>query len=161
MHDATLIYLLKGDQVYLAMKKRGFGEGKLNGYGGKVKPDERLTQAAARELEEESGVSATEEALQKIGEITFHFPHKPEWDQVVHVFFIESWDGEPVETEEMKPFLFNKSELPYDKMWIDDEHWLPHAIAGKHVKGKFVFTEDQQIKEHDLHHAEPGEIEWN
>lgn len=161
MHDATLCYLLKGDKVILAMKKRGFGEGKLNGYGGKPEQGETITQCAVRELEEESGVIATENVLDKVGEITFKFPHKPEWNQVVHVYFIESWEGEPVETEEMKPFIFEKEKLPYDKMWSDDPHWLPDAIAGKHIKGTVVFAEDQSVMEHDLQKKEPGEIRWN
>lgn len=40
MRLATLCYLLKDDQVLLAMKKRGFGEGKWNGPGGKVEKGE-------------------------------------------------------------------------------------------------------------------------
>lgn len=33
---STLAYITKENQVLLGLKKRGFGTGKLNGYGGKV-----------------------------------------------------------------------------------------------------------------------------
>lgn len=161
MSHVTLCYLVDGDNVVLAMKKRGFGEGKLNGYGGKLAPGETIPQAAIRELKEESGVTASEDDLDKVGEIDFFFPHKPEWDQTVHVYFLKRWQGEPVETEEMKPSVFSKEELPYDKMWSDDPFWLPHAIDGKHVKGSFVFAEDQSVKDHELETGEPGEMEWS
>ena len=159
--QATLCYLIDDDKVVLAMKKRGFGEGKLNGYGGKPAPGETIAQAAIRELKEESGVTATESDLEKIGEIDFYFPHRPEWNQTVHIYFLKRWEGDPVETEEMKPFIFSTRDIPYDKMWSDDPIWLPHAIDGKHVKGSFVFAEDQSVKEYELEKAEPGEIKWS
>jgi hypothetical protein len=36
----NLCLFRKDGQILLAMKKRGFGAGKWNGYGGKVQPDE-------------------------------------------------------------------------------------------------------------------------
>ena len=36
------------------MKKRGFGEGRWNGYGGKIKEGETIEESAIREIEEES-----------------------------------------------------------------------------------------------------------
>ena len=32
----TLVYLLDNDRILLGLKKRGIGEGKWNGFGGKV-----------------------------------------------------------------------------------------------------------------------------
>jgi 8-oxo-dGTP pyrophosphatase MutT (NUDIX family) len=43
-------------QILLGMKKRGFGEGKWNGFGGKKEPAETMAECAQRELREESGV---------------------------------------------------------------------------------------------------------
>ena len=37
------------------MKKRGFGVGKWNGFGGKLHANETMVECAARELHEESG----------------------------------------------------------------------------------------------------------
>jgi len=38
------------------MKKRGFGVGKWNGYGGKLDEGESIEQCAIRELEEECSI---------------------------------------------------------------------------------------------------------
>ncbi len=36
MPQTTLCFLLKGDEILLALKKRRFGTGKWNGVGGKI-----------------------------------------------------------------------------------------------------------------------------
>lgn len=38
----TLCFIIKNGKVLLARKKRGFGKGKWNGTGGKVKSNERV-----------------------------------------------------------------------------------------------------------------------
>ena len=40
------------ERILLAMKKRGFGAGKFNGFGGKVEARETILEAALREFEE-------------------------------------------------------------------------------------------------------------
>ncbi len=60
----------------------------------------------------------------------------------VHVFVIRGWEGEPVETEEMRPEWFSYSKIPYENMWADDIHWLPRVIAGEKLCGKIWFNED-------------------
>lgn len=139
MRQATLAFVKKENHVLLGFKKTGFGAGKWNGFGGKVEPGETVEQAAARELFEESGIKAD---LVKHGELTFVFKNKPEWNQIVHVFVAKSWSGEPVESDEMRPEWKAESELPFEKMWVDDIHWLPHVLAGKVVRGSFVFDGD-------------------
>ena len=59
MVDTTLIYIFKGNQVLMAMKKRGYGVGKLCGPGGKLQDGETPLQAAIRETEEEIGCYTT------------------------------------------------------------------------------------------------------
>lgn len=44
----TLIFVLKPGQVLLGYKKRGFAEGRWNGFGGKVEPGETIVQGAKR-----------------------------------------------------------------------------------------------------------------
>ncbi|MEK7504190.1 MAG: hypothetical protein AAB550_01680 [Patescibacteria group bacterium] len=89
MKQATLCFLVKDNQILLAMKKRGFGVGKWNGVGGKV-------------------------------------------------------------NEEMKPQWFDIDKIPYDKMWVDDIYWLPKALDGQKLRGRFVFDKDQKMIEHEL-----------
>ena len=46
----TLLLIHQKNQILLAMKKRGFGMGKYNGFGGKVERNgETIYQAAIRE----------------------------------------------------------------------------------------------------------------
>ena len=53
----TLVLLREGTKVLLGMKKRGFGVGKWNGFGGKVEAGETVVEAAAREVNEECGLT--------------------------------------------------------------------------------------------------------
>ncbi len=150
MKEATLCFLVKGrggeTEVLLGLKKRGFGEGKYNGFGGKVKAGESLEGAVIRELKEETGVSARPEHVRKVGELDFSFPHAPGdgWDQRVHVFVADRWEGEPAESEEMRPAWFDAGSVPFGSMWQDDRHWLPLLLKGKKFRGRFVFKEDNE-----------------
>jgi len=147
MRDATLCFLIKGNpanEVLLGLKKVGFGEGKYGGFGGKIEPDESVEMAAVRELEEEAGISVSEDALQNMGRLTFLFPAKPDWNQVVHVFLVKTWHGDPVESAEMKPVWFKIDEIPFESMWQDGSYWLPFTLAGKRISARFTFKEDNE-----------------
>ncbi|MCF7815950.1 MAG: 8-oxo-dGTP diphosphatase [Candidatus Pacebacteria bacterium] len=136
----TLAYLISETQVCLAMKKRGFGEGNWNGYGGKLEDAETIENATVREIKEESGVDVHENDLKKVAIAEFFF--KDGKHLAVHTFFIRSWEGEPAETEEMRPEWFAFNMIPYDKMWADDIHWFPRALQGEKLIGKVWFKED-------------------
>ena len=147
MQKATLCFLIKGnppDEILLGFKKAGFGAGKYNGIGGKVQANESVEAAAARELEEETSVKVLEHDLQQVGHLTFRFPYKSDWDQVVHVFLVNMWEGEPVESAEMKPGWYKLDEIPFERMWQDDAHWLPLVLAGQKVKASFTFQDDNE-----------------
>lgn len=44
----TLVLLLRQPNILLGLKKRGFGVGKWNGFGGKVEEGETVAMGAAR-----------------------------------------------------------------------------------------------------------------
>lgn len=142
MRKVTLCFLRRDNEILLALKKRGFGEGKWNGVGGKVHEGELLMDAALRELTEEIGVIASPEHLEEVADIEFSFPENPEFDQHMYIFFVHEWQGEPKESEEMRPQWFALDRIPYDNMWIDDVHWLPLVLEGKKVKGACHFKGD-------------------
>jgi 8-oxo-dGTP pyrophosphatase MutT (NUDIX family) len=152
--DTTLLFLVRRDEagavseICLAMKKRGFGIGKYNGVGGKVEPGESIENAARREAEEEIGVLVGE--LRQMAELEFRYAPRPDWDQLVHVFFAESWEGEPTESEEMKPGWYAIPTIPFHSMWPDDSIWLPEVVSGNRIRGKFSFGEGETILEHEL-----------
>jgi 8-oxo-dGTP pyrophosphatase MutT (NUDIX family) len=146
MRDVTIVFLVRKDrsEVLLAMKKRGFGEGLWNGYGGKVeREDKDISSSAVRECREEAEVEIR--SPKKVAEIDFFFVDKPEWDQRAHVFLVEKWDGEPVETEEMRPKWFKVDEIPFEKMWVDDVIWLPRILDGESLKMEFSFKGSDEI----------------
>jgi len=147
MKITTLCFLQTETDLLLAMKKRGFGEGKLNGIGGKVQGDETPEQALVREAFEEIEVTLEEDKLEKVAVIYFNFETKSEWNQECHVYFVSEWEGEPTETEEMRPEWFSKDALPFNKMWPDDIHWLPKVLAGEKVRCEFFFDDNQKMKE--------------
>lgn len=61
-------------EVLLGEKKRGFGMGKWNGFGGKVDPgDASIVAAAAREIQEEANVTVHEHDLDPRGVLLFTF----------------------------------------------------------------------------------------
>ena len=122
------------------MKKVRFGAGKWNGYGGKVDPGESNEEAAARELFEESGIATDANALEKIADIQFFFSDKPVFQ--CHAYIARSWDGEPVETEEMRPEWFELTSMPLQSMWVSDALWLEKAFAGEYVQGVVYFNDD-------------------
>lgn len=148
LRQATLCFLVKDNKVLLAMKKRGFGVGKYNGVGGKKNSDESIEDAAKREASEEIGV--TVEHLEQVATLNFYFPHNKNWGQQVIVFLVNKWRGNPSESDEMMPQWFSKSEMPLDKMWPDDEYWLPLVLEGKRVEGEFLFGEKEEIIDHQL-----------
>jgi ADP-ribose pyrophosphatase YjhB (NUDIX family) len=159
LREATLLFLIKEGQnnitdICLAMKKRGFGMNRWNGVGGKVNSAEGETveAAAKREAKEEIGVDVN--IANKVAELAFYFPHNPAWDQVVHVYFSKEWQGDPKESEEMNPKWFSSSSLPFDKMWPDDIFWLPEVIKGNMLKARFVFGENDTVKEKEVNIVE-------
>lgn len=133
----NLVFLVRKDEVCLAMKKRGFGKGKWNGYGGKVAEGESPVKAAQRELAEESGIRQAQ--LTKKGLLHFYSPGEY-WQ--CHVFISKKFEGEPKETEEMTPAWFSLNNLPFNKMWEDDAYWLPQVLAGKRIEGYFWFEKN-------------------
>jgi len=151
------LFLVKRSQgeitdICLALKKRGFGVNRWNGVGGKTEENESVEETAIRETEEEIGVNATD--IRKVAEISFYFPHNPAWDQLVHIYFSENWQGEPKETEEARPAWFSPKELPFENMWPDDAYWMPEVLAGKLLKGSFTFKENDIIEKRELNIVE-------
>lgn len=133
----TLCVPIKDEKVLLGMKKRGFGCGMWNGFGGKVEEGETIEQAALRELYEEAGIG--DGNLIKSGILEFSFEDDDEEILQVHIFRLLDFSDEPVETEEMSPQWFSFEKIPFSQMWADDTHWFPLLLKEKLFEGKFLF----------------------
>ena len=151
MVRATLVFVFRGNpsqHILLGDKKRGFAHGKVDGFGGKVQEGESVAAAASRELQEESGLVVSPTDLLPAGVLTFNFPNKEEWDQEVHVFITHCWQGEPAESEEMRPHWIPIDEIPYERMWDDSHYWMPHVIAGGKIEARFTYAPDNHTVDH-------------
>ena len=143
-----------GRRVLLGRKKTGLGTGKIVGLGGHVEPGETARQAAVREVGEEAGLLVEPAALREVAVVTYLFPARPRWDQVVSVFSASGWTGEPAESDEISPRWFPVHELPLGQMWDDARYWLPQALAGHRLTARFTFAADcdtvahAQVAEH-------------
>lgn len=154
LRQATLVFLVRSGEVLLAMKKRGLGEGLWNGVGGKVLEGETVEEAAIRETVEEIGARPT--SLLRVATLEFYCPHQRSWEQQVLVFLADKWEGEPAESEEMRPQWFNLGELPFDSMWPDDPHWLPKVLEGLLFEAEFLFGEGDKILEFEVREISGG-----
>ncbi len=147
----TLCLVHDDRRLLLGLKKRGFGQGRWNGFGGKLLPGESVEDAARRETREEAGIEVG--GLSRRGIIDFVFQDNPE-ELEVHIFSTQEFSGEPIESEEMRPVWFNFSELPFDRMWPDDRHWLPLFLAGKNFRGRFLFENTDRILDFTLNETD-------
>lgn len=138
----TLCIIYQYPKILLGMKKRGHGEGKWNGFGGKVEKRETIEEGAIREMKEESGIEILK--MNKLGVIQFEY-QDDSGNMEVHVFNVKEFKGSPAESEEMKPKWFFVNEIPYGQMWPDDRYWLPIFMDGKSFQGKFVFNKSNEI----------------
>ena len=135
---ATLVFVVRGDEILLMRKKRGLGAGKLNGPGGRIEPGESADACALREVREE--LCVTPLGLEAVGENAFHFVDG--YSIHVVVYRASGLLGDPTETEEGIPHWSPLAEIPYHEMWEDDRLWLPLALAGRRFSGRYLFEGD-------------------
>lgn len=138
---ATLVFVLRGDEILLIDKKTGLGQGKVNGPGGKVDPGETPEACAVRECREELGIEVSN--LEYCGEHRFQFVD----GYSIHVFVYRTrdFDGEPRESREARPFWVRLDEIPFERMWEDDRYWLPMLLRGERFQTRWIFDGDRMV----------------
>lgn len=146
---AVIVFIRSGASILLIDKKRGLGAGKVNGPGGRIEPGETSVQAAIRETHEEVGLFVTDLDHRVVLQFAFVDGYMLEVD----VYFTSSYSGSLVETDEARPFWCLEASIPYAKMWADDRLWLPRALAGERIAGRFVFDGDTMLT-HELRNTD-------
>lgn len=139
---AVVNYIFNENKVLLIEKKRGLGAGKINVPGGHIEPGETAHEAAVRETIEE--VSLTTDNLELSGYLYFKF--KDGLTMKGWVYKTTQYSGTPQESDEANPFWNNIDSLPYDRMWADDEIWIPQMLKGRYFRGYFEFDGDTMLK---------------
>lgn len=149
---ATLVYICREDKVLLIEKLRGHGAGKVNVPGGKVE-NESPIDGAIREVYEEVGLEVGD--LRLAAKLRFH-DFVTDYKVLGFVYVAGEFTGEPMKTQEADPFWSARVDIPYDRMWEDDELWLPVVLAGQFVDADLLFEDDSlvnhviRINEHGL-----------
>jgi 8-oxo-dGTP diphosphatase len=138
---ATLVFVVKDDQMLLIRKKRGLGAGKINAPGGRLEPGEEPLEAAVREAQEELRITPLN--LEYSGENLFQFVDG--YSIHVHVFKGDDFEGEPTETDEASPIWAPVDAIPYEEMWEDDRLWIPLVLDGVRFFGRYLFDDDAML----------------
>ncbi len=138
--QTTVVFPRRNEKILLGMKKRGFGEGWWNGFGGKLEPGETFEGSARRETREEVGIDLVN--LKIIAYLLFYFDDVPGIACVAYTS--TNFLGTPIETEEMRPKWFDSESLPYETMWPGDEDWIPEALSSNSLPlyRSLYFTSD-------------------
>ncbi len=151
-HSVVIFLIRKNSQgvteVCLGLKKRGYSEGKYNGFGGKIETGENPQEAAVRELKEESEVKVGVGLLNKKGIIKYFEPGE-NW--LVHIFVCDKWAGKIRESDEMRPFWFDVSNLPLDKMWENDALWIKDILTTEQkIEGTIWHDKNDKVVKKEL-----------
>jgi 8-oxo-dGTP pyrophosphatase MutT (NUDIX family) len=133
----SLVVIQQGKKVLLGLKKRGFGVGRWNGFGGKLVQGETVEESAIRETKEEAGIDLIN--LKKIGIMDFSYINGNDDKLEVHLFKSTKFSGKQTESDEMKPAWFDVNKIPFEKMWPSDKYWYPLFLQNKNFKANFVF----------------------
>lgn len=142
---ATLLFVIRDGEILLIHKKRGLGAGKINGPGGRLHGGESPLQGAIREVREELLVTPVE--VEHCGELAFQFVDGLSIH--VEVFRANDCVGEPQETDEAKPLWVPLDQIPFERMWADDRHWIPLMLARTKFSGRFLFDGEAMLW-HDI-----------
>lgn len=154
----TLCFLVRTAEdgtklVCLAEKRRGFRQGKLNGYGGKLEEGETLEACALRETADESGIVPLQ--MHKVAEVYFY---DPGLTHECHVFVCEQWEQEPRDTDEMIfPHWYRLDEVPFERMGQADPLWIPPVLRGERIRATFHYDENNIMFNHVIQLLTPEE----
>ena len=138
---ATLVFVIRDDEILLIDKKTGLGKGKVNGPGGKVEPGELPEACAVRECQEELGITVSD--LQYCGQHRFQFVDG--YSIHVWVYLTTEFEGVPTESVEAKPLWVPLDEIPYELMWEDDRIWIPMMLRGERFQSRWIFDGDKML----------------
>jgi 8-oxo-dGTP diphosphatase len=143
--------------VLLGTRARGFGAGKVCGFGGKPELSEDVGAAALRELLEETTLTADEfYPLRQRGRLYFSFECRPGFILRIDVFMcrlihVDAPDVVASRGDEFSSPLawYPTLKLPLHDMWPDAAVWLPLLLSGGRFEKTFKYR-DMEGRREDL-----------
>lgn len=152
MLQTTLWLMIEDWRIFLWEKKRWFAKWVLNWVWWKVDKWEKLEDCMIREAKEEIWIDINKNDLKYLWVLHFYFKEKSDWDQDVHLYNIEKYYWNIIESNEIKPFWFSLDNIPYNKMWEDDTIWLPRVLSWEiNIEYNFFFDKDNwKMLKHEL-----------
>lgn len=139
---------LTGSLVLLGLKQRGFGAGHVVAPGGKIEPGESPSQAAARELREETSLVTDPATLEPAGRVYFRFPANPAADMDCQVFLTSDFSGMAAPSDELIPAWYPVGHLPLAQMWEDSPMWLNRLFCGERFDALVRLGDDNESVVH-------------
>jgi len=123
MRKATVCFLRRDNKVLLALIEYPSGDRKWNGIGGYVEPLESPEDAVIREANEEIGIHIHPDSLKLLKTI-------PLKEIELNIFSADQWEGDLTIIDSTLKELrwFALDDIPYDKMHIDNDKWLPELL---------------------------------
>mgnify|MGYP005855007769 CR=1 FL=1 len=145
-------------RILLGTKHRGFGEGMNNSFGGKLHPtQETIVQCACRELEEETGITVSEDYMAQCFVGAMHFTFQDgDLQMIVRVYHVDVATSDTISNnsqtndncnnndnlssylidpacirgcEEITPaWIDNWFDLPLNNMFADDSLWITRLL---------------------------------
>lgn len=145
MKLATLCYVKDGGKtlmLYRNKKENDYHEGKWNGLGGKLEPQESPEDCACREVFEESGLIVKE--LQLKGFITFPlFDGKDDW--YVWLYFINKWEGSLKPSPEGELAWIDDDKITGLNLWDGDKIFVEWMFNNKPFSAKFNYENGNYV----------------
>ncbi|GAB3554068.1 hypothetical protein GCM10027404_27530 [Arthrobacter tumbae] len=133
-----------GREVLLGLKRSGFGTGRIVALGGGLEHGETAAEAAAREVQEESGIVVEVADLLELGPVRWRFPANPALDMDAVVFTADRFIGEPALTDEIDPCWYPVAQVPWEGMWEDARHWIGHVLRSQPLNVTVTLNTDNE-----------------
>ncbi len=145
MKLATLCYVQKEGKtlmLYRNKKENDYHEGKWNGLGGKLEPQESPEECAIREIREESGLVVTDPKL--VGFITFPlFDGKDDW--YCFLYTCNKFTGELIDSPEGELEWIPDDKVRDLNLWDGDKIFLEWVMSDKFFSAKFNYKDGKFI----------------
>ena len=138
-------------RILLGYHKTGEMAGHYTGFLDEMLKDEPPQDAATRITREQCGIIVSQEELRAVLVFTAEgYGSADEYEYYATIF-----EGEPQETDAIKPAWFDFDKIPYSQMPADDAIWYPPFLDGKLQRGEFHFAPGMKtLLRHELHEVD-------